>query len=1101
MTDAELIQAFVKERAETAFRSLVERHLPLVIGTARRITGDHALAEEVAQTVFILLARKAGSLRQGIIVSGWLYRTTCFVAARALRGERRRQRREQEAVAMQTQIDSQPLSAELTAHLDHALQRLSRRERDAILLRFSEQRSLPEVSTALGISEEAAKKRVTRALEKLRHFFRGRGSHITSAAIIVALAHESAKASVNTAIISKFTTTALAPAASSALLSNVLAAWRWAKIKLALGIGSAAVATALIVSRSIPPAGHNTLTQQPNQPLAAGGRNASISPAPASDTAAGKFQTIEFAGKTFPAHPLKITVLNAISGEPIVGAQVGEPARLRTDSNGVVVFAVPDHIPGDDRMNQFDVYIHAKGYAPRDIMWLSSTGSVLNIVTNGYTVRLEAGLTIAGTVVDEAGQPLEGVRVGVFGNNYKGYSPPTLRAEDFACFSKNSEKDDALTSDRSGRFQFEHFPSDLKAVTIDLIGPDGSRRKFATRQSKQLSPAEDLMEIPFHDLLTGAARLTLPHGTTVEGTVVNAAGEPIPGATVSEGTQLGNLKILSTSDTDFGGRFWLSNRPSHEIILAASADGYASASTIVVVKPGMAPARIQLPPELPLQARIVNQDGQPVAGAEIQLSDISIYNSGLGLTWKGLTGADGRFTWRSAPTNEVALSIVAPEYPPRLVRLQASTNEHLVTLYANHNNNSAYVTGAVADAVSGKPVEHFTAQVRHSLNNGQVAQGVHGGFSLTTSQSEVGVGILPDWSLVVQADGYEPFATRQYAYEEGDQNLDIKLQPGGVIEGLVRNPQGELATGSQITVTAFGDKVSSYHPEEMSFYHSDLERSDSNGHFKVNKPLDAAYLVVFDKSGWAVANAKSSHAEIQLLPWGYIEGSVKSGNEPITNAQILLTDLVLDSDGAVATLRSTTTDATGRFVFDELPAGEYQIGLEPQSCQHGQSLVETLQTAVKVSAGRTNYVVLRASGKTVTARLLAGSLPLTNWEDCSAVLNRRVALPPAPSQANFITYSSYTAARFAYSDNPDVIAAARLQRSYHGSVSSDGSVIFENVPPGNYLLDVKLFAKMEGNDYATAKITAQLSTAVAVPENGAGNTNAVTLGTFTMEEP
>jgi DNA-directed RNA polymerase specialized sigma24 family protein len=87
MNDAQLIEAYSKTRAEAAFRALVERHLPLVLGTARRITGDSGIAEETAQTVFILLARKASSLREGTVVPGWLYRTTCFVAQRALRTE------------------------------------------------------------------------------------------------------------------------------------------------------------------------------------------------------------------------------------------------------------------------------------------------------------------------------------------------------------------------------------------------------------------------------------------------------------------------------------------------------------------------------------------------------------------------------------------------------------------------------------------------------------------------------------------------------------------------------------------------------------------------------------------------------------------------------------------------------------------------------------------------------------------------------------------------------------------------------------------------------------------------------------------------------
>src|SRR5947207_15445919 len=83
MNDEQLLQSFAEHGSEAAFRTLVERHLPLVLGTARRITGESGLAEEVAQTVFILLARKARNLRPGTILSAWLYRATRFVAARA----------------------------------------------------------------------------------------------------------------------------------------------------------------------------------------------------------------------------------------------------------------------------------------------------------------------------------------------------------------------------------------------------------------------------------------------------------------------------------------------------------------------------------------------------------------------------------------------------------------------------------------------------------------------------------------------------------------------------------------------------------------------------------------------------------------------------------------------------------------------------------------------------------------------------------------------------------------------------------------------------------------------------------------------------------
>src|ERR1017187_1341172 len=100
MDDWELLQLFAKNRSETAFAELVRRHLNWVYSLARRHVGDAHLAEDVAQSVFVLLARKAASLRRGTVLSGWLFRTTRYVASCAMRTEYRRKAREQAAVAM-----------------------------------------------------------------------------------------------------------------------------------------------------------------------------------------------------------------------------------------------------------------------------------------------------------------------------------------------------------------------------------------------------------------------------------------------------------------------------------------------------------------------------------------------------------------------------------------------------------------------------------------------------------------------------------------------------------------------------------------------------------------------------------------------------------------------------------------------------------------------------------------------------------------------------------------------------------------------------------------------------------------------------------------
>jgi RNA polymerase sigma factor (sigma-70 family) len=146
------------------------------------------LAEDVAQMVFTNLARKAKSLPRQVVLAGWLHRDTRYTALDLLRKERRRQAREQEALAMDTlSPDTAPDWERLRPLLDAALDQLAPADRDALLLRFFEQRSLKEIGAALGSGEEAARKRVTRALDKLRSLLARRGVTTSTSALSVAI--------------------------------------------------------------------------------------------------------------------------------------------------------------------------------------------------------------------------------------------------------------------------------------------------------------------------------------------------------------------------------------------------------------------------------------------------------------------------------------------------------------------------------------------------------------------------------------------------------------------------------------------------------------------------------------------------------------------------------------------------------------------------------------------------------------------------------------------------------------------------------------------------------------------------------------------------
>ncbi len=135
--DMALVREFAANGSDEAFATLVRRHVNLVYSVALRRLGDAHEAAEVTQAVFIILARKAASLRPGTILSGWLYQTAQLTAANFQRAAIRRQHREQEAFMQFAEKSTSDASwHRLGPLLEEAMTRLGQKERDAIVLRF-----------------------------------------------------------------------------------------------------------------------------------------------------------------------------------------------------------------------------------------------------------------------------------------------------------------------------------------------------------------------------------------------------------------------------------------------------------------------------------------------------------------------------------------------------------------------------------------------------------------------------------------------------------------------------------------------------------------------------------------------------------------------------------------------------------------------------------------------------------------------------------------------------------------------------------------------------------------------------------------------------
>jgi len=194
-TDRELLRDYAEGGSESAFQTLVERHLNLVFATCLRGVNETEAAQEVAQNVFIALARKAPWLQGDISVAGWLHKTALLEVRSWWRGELRRRRREKTAVDLGTTMkDEDSLLKALTGELDEGLLKLRECDRQALLLRYFEGRSHREIGGLLGAREDAVRMRIDKALARLTQFFRRRGYAVPAVATTVVVLDSAAKA-------------------------------------------------------------------------------------------------------------------------------------------------------------------------------------------------------------------------------------------------------------------------------------------------------------------------------------------------------------------------------------------------------------------------------------------------------------------------------------------------------------------------------------------------------------------------------------------------------------------------------------------------------------------------------------------------------------------------------------------------------------------------------------------------------------------------------------------------------------------------------------------------------------------------------------------
>ncbi len=393
MTDTnQLLLEYAQRGSESAFRQLVTCYLDLVYSVAlRRTHGDACQAEDIAQRVFTDLARKARTLPADVRLGGWLHRHACFVASTVLRTERRRQERERQAVEMNSlHAAAGGTMDDLGPVLDEAIDQLDAADREAIILRFFERQDLRAVGVALGISEDAAQKRVSRAVDKLRDLIGDRGVAVSVTALGAALVMSAVNAAP-AGLASSISTSALAAAGvSTGIVAGLVKLLFSAKGQLGLAVALVVAGVVALVALSRTRTGG-----EPEEVAVRADLPRMQSDATKSVPTTIDPQVTSSLTPTESNSVLHLEIVAADSGLPVPYVQVqashdkglwGEKASV-SDRYGV--FDV-----GYERdARQLVVWVHLDGYADTRLLWRPALGDA---IPPSYVLRLDRPTPIGG---------------------------------------------------------------------------------------------------------------------------------------------------------------------------------------------------------------------------------------------------------------------------------------------------------------------------------------------------------------------------------------------------------------------------------------------------------------------------------------------------------------------------------------------------------------------------------------------------------------------------------------------------------------------------------------------------------------------------------
>jgi RNA polymerase sigma factor (sigma-70 family) len=958
-TDNQLLQQYVRYRSEGAFAELVQRHIRLVYSAAlRQANNDRAAAEDVAQAVFTDLARKAPRLLRHSSLTGWLYTSTRFQAAKNRRTDQRRTLREHAAHAMNNLLSNDAPEYDweaLRPMLDDAMDDLNREDREMVLWRYFEERPFAEIGRRLGLKENTARMRVERALDKLRAGLAKRGISSTAVALMAALAAhamEDVPASLTERV---FRASSAAGAAGSL-------AWLLASAKVQAMLGAAALVAVLGIVLSL----HRTATSRD-----AVRTEGEIPPLVASRVASSDAQSAK--SKSVPANSnadpaienkleLRLSLVGAQDSLPISQGEVSctfetvsgsDIRKLRADYDGEI------RIPLTSELIGLQIITEIEGFADTRLAWRQDRGEV---IPHDYALKLTSGVALGGSVVAGNNIPLGGAQVEFSAEEPTASARPECHVAAFH-----------IKTDSAGRWRTSRVAPEL----ISGLMLTAQRSDFANVARLFVSNAADA-EL---QLRKGSYIFRLDEATTINGLVTDANGNPVSGAKVRVGALYD--AVTRTTKTASDGAFSLGGCAVGNVLLTAEVQGFAPTTIQVNSASNAAPVQITLIPGKTLTVRVMDRSGNPIANASVQvepnLERRPNGEQGLPQTFMRDHGTD---------TNGVAFFRDLPDYDLWVgasahgfigaggITARAGGAELVVNLIRN-----LVVSGTVRDATTGAPIPKFRVRAGKPDTNGPYFSDLDR-FVLNFAGDEfrhvydeaVTMGENKGYLLRFESDGYEPFVSRLIAPDEGYAELEVELRPESSRGLVVLNPDGtpaawtdvgllDLAKGSSLSLAPGG--FERYHYQRTD---GALQKTDASGVTKLRSADEAHWIAAANAAGYLETNVDNlaDGAVIQLQPWGRIEGVLPDEYKNRSEQWEVWIQLIQPRLNAIMTGLSfhVTVDASGNFVLPRVPPGRIWVMFGVK--------MPTSETTWTYTGGKTKEVQVHP-GETVRVRFDAES--------------------------------------------------------------------------------------------------------------------------------